>query len=974
MKRFFTLFLALTLCINANFVQAEANGNDIIFTKITSLGGVSQNTVLSITQDDLGYIWMATFDGLNRYDGYDFVVYRHDESNPNSIGSNAIKKIHFDRNGNLWIGTDDGLSLYDREMDQFYNWETPEGFVTDMATISDSTILVGTTKRLRIFDYIHKRFIDNGLSENMANLSISTLSRFGDKVYIGTQNDGLFIYSIAEKSFFKITSYTSNKQINTIYQNPDASILIGTDGDGIYRLSPEGKIQNWKDFKTTSEGRICSNYVRAIETDATGRLWIGTYTGLNIYDNGRLETYVSDPFSVGSLSQNSVKCIYKDKQDGMWVGTYYGGINYWNPIKNKFRNIQHKQIDNSLNDNLISQIIEDSDGLIWIGTHSGGVNSYDPKKGIFKHYLLKKNNLQRDIESNDVKALLSDDTAGKLYIGVHAGGLDILDKKTGKVEHIRDENEAPSNVYSITWKDSKNLWVGSLEGLWTYNISQKAFNKVTKCNDGSPIEQQLIKALFIDSNENLWIGGDDGLSVYTKDKDGNLSLSPLMSKFKDIQSIHFIQYFFESSAKNIWICTRNGLYCYYPEQGNIRHWTKADGLPNNIIHGIEEDTNGRLWVSTEEGLSCFNPYSENFKNYAVNDGLQSNHFNSGAHLRAANGDMYFGGINGITVFSPESLKDNPFNPRPILTSLSVLDKIVIPGDDSGILEENISTARQIKLKQHHNYFTLGFSVPNYLAGRHNTFAYKLEGFDKEWHILNQTRKVSYSNLPHGSYNFMVKAANNDGIWNETPTTIEINVSPAWYQSTTAIIFFAICILTFIVLVVLFVIDTNVGNRLCLILAQKLVERHHGKMVIIPDTDEESHTKETSEPTSDDVKNTLEVKLHSPEEQEFLQKATAIVEKNINIAEFTTDDFAKELNMSRSNLHLKLKAITGESALDFIHKVRFERACKLLKEGKHSVAEISDMVGFSTPSYFATSFKKYMGCIPSEYVKNKAVKN
>ena len=262
----------------------------------------------------------------------------------------------------------------------------------------------------------------------------------------------------------------------------------------------------------------------------------------------------------------------------------------------------------------------------------------------------------------------------------------------------------------------------------------------------------------------------------------------------------FTNCIYEAANGIIWVGTREGFYCFNEKEKKIKRYTTANGLPNNVVYGILEDTFGRLWVSTNRGISCFNPETEKFRNFTESDGLQSNQFNTSSFCRTSNGQMYFGGINGITTFRPELLLDNPYTPPVVITKLQLFNKTVRPDDETGILTKNINETESITLKSWQTAFTLEFVASNYISGQHNTFAYKLEGYDKEWYYLTDKRTVSYSNLPQGTYHFLVKAANSDGKWNTVPTMLEIVVLPIWYKTWWAIVLFLAIFIGFITFV------------------------------------------------------------------------------------------------------------------------------------------------------------------------------
>jgi ligand-binding sensor domain-containing protein len=524
--------------------------------------------------------------------------------------------------------------------------------------------------------------------------------------------------------------------------------------------------------------------------DSQNRLWIGTFNDLNIYHEGHdsFVSFSSNPVEDGSLSQSSVRSIFMDSQGGMWLGTYFGGLNYYHPLKNRFRNITRIPYQNSLNDNVVSCIIEDNERNLWIGTNDGGLNLYNPKTKHFSYYTLQEGN-KEGIGSNNVKAVYVDEKQGRVYIGTHAGGLSVLQRNTGRIEHFNMQNSGllDDNVYAILPDGEQNLWLGTLQALIRFNPEKRSFTVIDKEKNGNEIPNRRITTLFRDSRQRIWVGGEEGLCIY-KVENGEVESLHLIEPTSSLAGA-FINCVYETQNDVFWIGTREGVYSYNEKKNTIKHYTTANGLPNNVLYGILEDSFGRLWMSTNRGLTCFNPETEKFRNFTQTDGIQSNQFNSSSYCRTSTGQMYFGGIAGITTFRPELLIDNPYTPPVVITGLRLFNKIVRPDDETEILTRNIADTESITLSSHQSAFSLDFVVSNYISGQHNTFAYKLEGYDKEWYYLTDKQPVSYSNLPQGTYNFLVKAANSDGKWNETPTQLEIVVLPIWYKTWWAILLF-----------------------------------------------------------------------------------------------------------------------------------------------------------------------------------------
>ena len=734
----------LFLCAGVNYAFSDIP-EQINFSYISINEGLSQSTVFSIDQDQRGNMWFATYDGVNKYDGYSFTVYQHNEDDPNSIANDISRIVKADSQGRVWIGTRDGLSYYDEEKDKFRNFfyekKGKKLQINGIAEISPEQLLISTQEGLTMFDIKESRFVDDSFSTAMHKIVASALYRQGDIIYIGTPVDGLYSYSIPQKKLERITPITGTKQIQAILQQSPTRIWIATEGAGLLLFNP--KTQEVKTYHHSSSNpkSISSNYIRSLALDSQNRLWIGTFNDLNIYHEGNdsFVSYSSSPVESGSLSQRSVRSIFMDSQGGMWLGTYFGGLNYYHPIRNRFKNIQRIPYKNSLSDNVVSCITEDKDKNLWIGTNDGGLNLYNPKTQQFTHYILQENEREIGIGSNNIKAVYVDEQKSLVYIGTHAGGLTVLHRNSGQMESFNQLNSqlVNENVYAILPDKEGSILLGTLSALVSFNPEKRSFTTIDKEKDGTPFTSQRITILFRDSRKRLWIGGEEGISVFQQEGI-EIEKAPILPESSVTKM--FTNCIYEAANGIIWVGTREGFYCFNEKEKKIKRYTTANGLPNNVVYGILEDTFGRLWVSTNRGISCFNPETEKFRNFTESDGLQSNQFNTSSFCRTSNGQMYFGGINGITTFRPELLLDNPYTPPVVITKLQLFNKTVRPDDETGILTKNINETESITLKSWQTAFTLEFVVSNYISGQHNTFAYKLEGYDLSLiHISEPTR-------------------------------------------------------------------------------------------------------------------------------------------------------------------------------------------------------------------------------------------
>ena len=631
-----TTICLLFLCIGVNCVFSEVP-EQINFSHISINEGLSQSTVFSIDQDQRGNMWFATYDGVNKYDGYSFTVYQHNEEDPNSIANDISRIVKTDSQGRVWIGTRDGLSYYDEEKDKFRNFfyekKGKRQQINGIAEISPEQLLISTQEGLTMFDIKESKFVDDSFSTAMHKLIASALYRQGDIIYIGTPVDGLYSYSIPQKKLEKITPITETKQIQAILQQSPTRIWVATEGAGLLLLNPKTKEVKAYHHSSSNPKSISSNYIRSLALDSQNRLWIGTFNDLNIYHEGSdsFVSYSSSPVENGSLSQRSVRSIFMDSQGGMWLGTYFGGLNYYHPIRNRFKNIQRIPYKNSLSDNVVSCITEDKDKNLWIGTNDGGLNLYNTKTQQFTHYILQEDEREIGIGSNNIKAVYVDEQKSLVYIGTHAGGLTVLHRNSGKMESFNQMNSqlVNENVYAILPDKGGNLLLGTLSALVSFNPEKKSFTTIDKEKDGTPFTSQRITILFRDSHKRLWVGGEEGISVFQQEGI-EIEKVPILPESSVTKT--FTNCIYEAANGIIWVGTREGFYCFNEKEKKIKRYTTANGLPNNVVYGILEDTFGRLWVSTNRGISCFNPETERFRNFTESDGLQSNQFNTSSHF------------------------------------------------------------------------------------------------------------------------------------------------------------------------------------------------------------------------------------------------------------------------------------------------------------------------------------------------------
>lgn len=769
------------------------------FTLIGMEKNLAQGTVFDIVQDKKANMWFATNNGVNKFNGYSFTVYQHDVTDSTSIANNAVRDLLVDSKGDIWAATRSGLSYYNKMKDCFSNFECFKngkqlGF-QGIAEVDSLHLLLITKEELLLFNIDNQTFEELTLPTFKSPMLLSMLMKEEGVIYIGAK-EGLFTYTSRNRTIKQVWPRFDGKLVNAVQKcHSSDELYVATEGTGLYKINfKTRKMSHYRYLPGNSNG-LGSDYVRALAFDEQNRLWVGTFESLSIYneENDSFTSYCNDPSRPESLSQNSVRCIFRDWQGGMWLGTYWGGVNYYHALKNRFHNMRSIPYQNSLSNPIVNCIGEDSDSNLWIGTDGGGLNCYNPRNETFTSYALR-NGMENTVISNNVKALYIDKKRSQLFLGSHAGGLAILHLKTGKIDYFHAQNSTltDQNVYAIIPDGEDALWLGTLSTLIRFDINDRTFSMIQKQKDGTDFPSKRIKVLFRDSKQRIWVGGENGLHIYQQ-MDGEVQMLQLLPKESPLSQMT-INCVYEGNDRTFWIGSHGGLYAFNEQKQQITHYTRQNGLVSDIICGIEEDSTGRLWISSNGGLTYYNRQLNTFQNYTKKDGVQGKQFNASSCCRAANGRMYFGGLMGITFFDPQELIDNPYTPAVVITDFKLFGRSVRPDDETGILQKSMSETNQIILHSWQTSFSMDFVVSNYISGEHNTFSYQLKGYDKVWYTSDR-HTASYTNLPHGTYYFLVKAANSDGKWNDIPTELKIVILPVWYKTWWAYLLFALIALT-----------------------------------------------------------------------------------------------------------------------------------------------------------------------------------
>lgn len=845
-----------------------AFGQSIAFHHLTVENGLSQNAVLAIGQDDEGFIWIGTSNGLNRYDGYRFRIYQSRQNDTSTLTNNNILSILHDSRKNLWIGTIAGLNKYDAALDRFKRIASPQSHQLSFASLFEDRsghLWVGTNEGL--FNLVNDELVPvnfpaaSGIAPGIGIRSIAQ-DRNGN-IWVGSiagliqlpngSTNGLKWYRHNPADIRSLSA----DMVSSIEEDRFGRIWVATLNNGLNMLEPGS--DHFKRFQhINGQSSLINNNVRKILLDKSGLLWIGTQEGVSVLNENLQFVYSfqqkdGDPHS---LSHNSVHCLYQDMSGNIWTGTYFGGLNYTYAVNTEFDVLRKKDAPNFLSNNVISSITEDDKKNLWIGTEGGGLNYYDRSTGIFTAY--KHNAADAgSIGSNLVKVVYRD-REGNIWCGTHGGGLNYFDPASRNFRrYLFKENDATtlnSEVLSVFEDSRGRFWVGSTLGI-------KLFNKTT--HGLEPVSSNFTKLapfgstanyFYEDDRRRLWICTSDGVYLLTNEEFQKISGEQVNCILQDRRS-------------QIWAGMRQSGLTRFNENNRTLELVSQDNKLNarNII-GILEDAQGHLWLSSDNGLLKFTPAQDQLQVFTVSDGIAGNAFNFNSFFKDRSGEFFFGGFNGITHFYPDRIQSNQKVPRLVLTDLKLFNEAVKPGSQQqSLLPRVISKTQAVTLRYNQNMIGVEFAVLNHIKSNKNSYAYRLEGYDKSWNFTS-TPSANYANLPPGQYTLLVKGANNDGIWSDT-TAFKITILPPFWLT-----WWAYCIYVLAIAGVGFLI---VRYFFLGALLKKEEELHHVKLNFFTNISHEIRTHLTL------ITAPVDRMLESQETNHFVRQQLGAVQQNAN---------------------------------------------------------------------------------------------
>ncbi len=791
-KAVLIFYISVSLCL-LTFIPARAYSEMEPVLEHFSVGdGLSQAHINHILQDRQGFIWLATLDGLNRYDGYSFQVYRHDADDPYSLSSNSIQTLYEDSSGLIWVGTDGGgINVFDPAVERFTSYKKSPH---EEDSLSHNNVLSIFEDRQGNFWVGTARGLNKFLPESetfqlyLPEASITAIAEdISGSLWIGTQGSGLFKFD-QETGHFKniepdpgIPGGMTSYEIYCFHLDNSGNLWAGTRGQGVLKIDLEK--ESVDNIRAEHEH---DNYIFSIFADSRDRLWMATLGGLYVFNtdnNAFEEPFISPELSL--LHELETRSVFEDNSHIIWVGSRTGVFKI-NPNKSKFKTYSLAQEKVPPGYTVITSIYEAGEDIFWVGTEKG---LYTFNQGSRKFELYSSSDDTAGFLSTGQIGSISQGLNNTIWVPTVGGGLYQLDENHKLINHFEansgGEHSLESDFVSDILIDSRGIhWVGTLlGGLHVLDPATGEFHvHRAHAEDPETISSNDIIFIYEDAGEDLWVGTYYGLNRF--DREENRFYQYLADPaIEDSISNNTVFSMFQDSRGIIWVGTMDGLNRYDPGTDSFKTYTISHGLPNNVILSILEDDKGYLWMSTNLGLSRFNVETEDFANFDIQDGLASNDFSIGAGLKREDGEIIFAGTRGLNFFHPQAIEKNPHLPEVVITDFKVMnDPVPIKDDERAHLNTSITRAQKVHLYPGDHFFSFEFAGLEFTDPDRNKYAFMLEGFDQDWNYSGNRRFASYTNIPPGQYRFKVKAANNDGVWNEVPTVLNVMVHPPFWQT------------------------------------------------------------------------------------------------------------------------------------------------------------------------------------------------
>jgi len=776
------------------------------FSHLTTNDGLSQGYVTAILQDRRGFMWFATRDGLNRYDGNTFVVYKNNPNDPTSLSSNFIQALMEDDYGDLWVATNTGVNRFDPTIERFSRYlhdpKNPNSiggaYVTSIARDNQGYVWFGTEANgLDKFDPrtgIFTHYRNDNTGQFVGRITQVIADRHGEIWFVGER--GMFHLDQQARQITRPPAIRGVASAENVYEDEAGNFWMIANSPIVGLVKYDRAAERITKYplaaraavalaSTTNGGSVNSNLI----ADGQNGLWVPSSEGLYYFDR-RKERFAyrfqHDETDPDSLDSNAIMSVYLDTGGVLWVGTENAGLNILNFRQEQFGYYGHRPGDpNSLSPGRVKAIYQEPNGVVWIGFFPRALDRLDPNTGQITHYVPKPGNENALSEGTNVDSIYKD-VAGHLWVGGGGSGLDRFDERTGRFKHYRHHPNDPNglisdNVFTIYGDRNGQMWVGQQNGISRFDPATERFINYRPDPTNPNSLANWVWTIYEDRSGALWLGTFGGALIRFDEKAKSFaaytpnSHDPHRLNGGGITTIH------EDGTGTLWAGGFDGLYRFNRQDENFTRYTESQGLPSSTIRCIREDGVGRLWLSTQKGVSRFDSHKETFRNYDVSDGLQSNEFSDGCY-QGRDGKIFFGGSNGFNAFLPENVRDNPFVPPVVITGFKIFNKTVPIGAQS-VLKKAIPYVDALTLSYRDNIFSFEFAALSYANSQKNRYRYKLEGLEPGWNeVGSKQRLATYTNLDSGKYVFRVQGSNGDGVWNAEGVSLPIIITPPWWKT------------------------------------------------------------------------------------------------------------------------------------------------------------------------------------------------
>ncbi|MFT3902186.1 MAG: two-component regulator propeller domain-containing protein [Niabella sp.] len=946
----YTYYIIFTLVF---FIHSQQSSGAFYYFKHYQVDeGLLHNNVNCITQDKLGFIWIGTRAGLNRFDGYTFKSYTTDRS---KIGSNYIKVLCLDAKGMIWIGTSSGIFKLDPVTEQIQRVGIFSNFnIRDIIVDSKNNLWVLSGGTIYYYDTSLAKLSKFNISASAIDLDtngylwIATIENTLKK--LDTKTNKILDINLYNFPNFEGRSITKIRLINQ-------SIFVGTI-HGLFNINLKNNNSRSILLKNEKGAEV---FVRDIFNPFQKDIfYFATESGLYIYnirteEITHLKKVPADPYS---LNDNAIYSVFEDNRDGVWLGTFFGGLNYFSKENNQFEKYYPLNIQGSISGNAVREICGDEKGNIWIGTEDAGINKLDKSSGRFIQ--ISRDNPLRGPSYPNIHGLLA--YKNKLFVGPFFHGLEIIDIPTGRVidRHPRVPSDRVSTgdiVMSIFRTSENKILVGTTgAGLYEYSEHSKQLTPVIYIPGDS-----YVYAIAEDHTGTIWTGSLIKGVFYFNPKtgeSGNINFNKLNDTTKNAYTVQGI---YEDHQYNIWLTTEGGgLFKINQNKQIIKRYTVQDGLPTNSLYRVLEDSQGNLWISTLKGLVCFNMATEKITTFRKANGLITDQFNFNSAYKDENGKMYFGTVKGMIAFQPEYLTRSKTSPPIYITGFFINNETPVfsynPNERKAILFADSLTLTHLQTT-----FSIEFAALDFSSANAVQYKYKMEGIDKNWTYLSSNRKAYFTDLPAGTYKFIVQAESNLGYWACTPKTIIIKILPPFWKSTSALVLYTIIAL----LTIAFVLHKHHTNlerknkqKIQLFELKKEKEVYHTKMAFFTNVAHEIQTPITL------IKGPVEWALSNIDNISLVKRTLDLIRKNTDrLISLTSQllDFRKmETNQFKLNFApVNVSRITGNAINYFMPEIEKRNLdFKLILPERHLRAFVDEEAFFKIISNLVSNAVKY----------------